>query len=218
MTNEAQMNPLLSELASFITILEAQPAEQLSKVQLQIFLLNLLQRLYDMLSDTQNNTMVTALITRQLLELLIVARYVGSSEARAVDFVTRFHKDAYDMDAASIHWQENLSARLNEPSGLTQRKAELEARKQAIANGNHPTSAFMASRVAKDVGLQDEYEAVHKMCSKLLHCTPLLVIQPRNDYFFNSEKFRHSLVVAGRDYANSAFIAMGTTVRELLAA
>lgn len=137
------------DLDRYIASLESLPEEKSSAVVLQILLLKLLKRFHTLLVGQQEDTMYAALITRQLLELLIVSEYVQSSEERALEFVGSFARDAVDIDEALIVWRLNLDANAD----VTDRQRSLAERREQITAKQYPRKYFSVARVAKYVEL-----------------------------------------------------------------
>jgi hypothetical protein len=202
MTEPESPKDPFNALGPFIAFLEDLPEEKKSKIVLHILLLQHLHFLHSQLKAAENDNTHMALVTRQLLELLITVEYVRRSEENALTFINSYHKDALDLDDSMIRLQIQLAKRSDKPIDFTEDKLRIDACRARIAAEKHPHKVFSVSRVAKDVGLDGDYDTLHKVCSKLLHCTPFLVIRSESKTITDNAAFGRMLKLGALHYAN----------------
>jgi hypothetical protein len=202
------------DLDKFINTLERLPAEKKNGIFVHILLLKHLHYLQAMQNTVLQDTVLSALVTRQLLELLITAEYVRSSEERALEFLNSYYKDALDVDESLLR----LGTALAKRGPITVNRDEIARRiqdkKDHIAGKHRPPKVFSISRAANMVDLSDDYAAVNKLCSKFLHCTPISILHSDdNEYLRDDDDLRQLFIIASDDYAHRISKCVTTSIK-----
>jgi hypothetical protein len=201
-------------LAALIVALEKTPERQLGDTQLYLFLLRFLQRGCELRERLHGeDLMVSALATRQLLETLIVSEYTCRSKDKGEHFVRSYHKDALDVEEAYAIWLATLAERVDEPLDLSEKYRQIAGRKEDIRRRKYPLEIFDIARAAKAVSLDRDYRALHKLCSKLLHCTPLVVLDHRH-FFQRNDDLARNLRNTAALYAYRAYKVLFETIQK----
>jgi hypothetical protein len=126
----------------------------------------------------QRSTAFLSWACRNLLELSILAKYVGLSEKHAKRLVGDRIIDGIDLFESFEAWYAYVDPQRQQPE-LGQILARLRAQK---AKAGLPETKFLrANELAKSVGMETEFRHMNKVCSKFIHPTAWSVLNALNE-------------------------------------
>ncbi|MGA2235632.1 MAG: DUF5677 domain-containing protein [Terriglobales bacterium] len=151
----------------------------------------------------EKDTALEAWACRNLLELDVCVRYVLKSESNARRFVGDVTIDGIDIFESLKKWMEYVSPasknlELNETLRLAYERRDAEG----LTGEKH----LNVRALAKEVGMEDDYEHTFKLCSKLVHPTAFSVLSMNDDGEY--AQFREILFHAGMRYGVDAFTSI----------
>jgi hypothetical protein len=148
----------------------------------------------------EKDTALEAWACRNLLELDIYVRYVLKSESNARRFAGDVTIDGIDIFESLKKWMEYVSP---ESKNLELNETLRLAYERRDAEGLKGKKYLNVRALAKEVGMEDDYEHTFKLCSKLVHPTAFSVLSMNDDGEY--AHFREILFHAGMRYGVDAF-------------
>jgi hypothetical protein len=129
-----------------------------------------LVREVDRLIEHSNDLSIVGLCVRNIFELFLIFIHIKSDENALRDWIGQSHKDITDIQDGLI----SLLQRSNiESPDLNNSKEDIL--KSAVAQGVEPKYNFNIKALANKYGYQEYYDAIYKLCSKLLHPSSLKI-------------------------------------------
>ncbi len=151
-----------------------------------------------------NNSHMTAWACRNLLELVIFAKYVLISEANARRFAQDRLIDGCDIITSlrtlELHIAPNSDVKL-----LDDALVRMQA--QMIAEGVTAKKYLSTGQLAETVGMKEDYACMNRVCSKLVHPTAwsVLAVNKGENAFSQS---RSILFTCGVQYGCDLYLAV----------
>ncbi len=154
-----------------------------------------------LLQSSKNQLSLISSAVRNIFELMIIIEYIASSDEAVKMWIGQLQKDALDIhDGLLALFQKHNFKSL----------ALHESREAIIANGGAhavtPTRPFNLRKVADKFGWLEDYDAIYKLCSKILHPSSIRANLP--GAFDKNDDYKSMLVHMGIHYL--ALIADGS--------
>jgi len=164
-------------------------------------LLNSVSKQYQNLKfGYEKDTALEAWACRNLLELDVYIRYVLKSESNARRFVGDVTIDGIDIFESMKKWMEYVSP---ESENLELKETLRLAYERRNAEGLNNEKYLNVRALAKEVGMEVDYDHTFKLCSKLVHPTAFSLLSMNDDGEY--AYFREILFHAGMRYGLDAF-------------
>lgn len=145
------------------------------------------------LQKEQTDIALVSVSVRNIFEIMLIIDHVASSDAAVRLWIGQLQQDALD-----IH--EGLMA-LCAKHGI--RSFELESSRDNVLNSGNaqgvtPARPFIIKDIATQIGLAEDYDAIFKLCSKIVHPTSIRVNLP--GAFDKDENYKNTLIHTGVHY------------------
>lgn len=161
--------------------------------QLNIALINLLEEVLRELErfiNGRTDLTLTSLQVRNIFELYLITKHVSTNQEGLNDWYGQMHKDTIDIQDGFMNLFSNHDQDISELQDI-----------QNFVNENLENSPFESKRefnikkLATDYNYLLEYQAIHKLCSKLIHPSSIKV----NSYngLVEDENYLNLLVMFG---------------------
>jgi hypothetical protein len=161
-----------------------------------------LVREVDRLIEHNNDLSIVGLCVRNIFELFLIFIHIKSDENALRDWIGQSHKDITDIQDGLI----SLLQRSNiESPDLNSSKEDFL--KSAAAQGVKPKHNFNIKALANKYGYQEDYDAIYKLCSKVVHPSSLKI--NAYDAMNIENRFQSALIHVGA-YFSALFIERKT--------
>lgn len=145
------------------------------------------------LQSGKNEIASISVAVRNIFELLLIINYLASSDEAIKCWIGQLQRDVLDIHKGLIS--------LFQKHGI--RSIELETSRNNVlnngsANGVNPSKPFVIRDIAKQFELAEDYDAVHKLCSKIVHPSSIRVNLP--GAFDKNDDYKNALIHMGVNY------------------
>lgn len=182
LTDEENLRITQNTISVFIESLQVKEFDEKTMVLLKLFeeILREIKRF----SEDWNDLTITSLKVRNIFELYLITKHVNSNPKGLQNWCGQGYKDISEINSGFIQL---MSARNEDSTGFQESQSFLD--NELAKSSLQAKGGFNIRQLAKDYGFDDDYVAIHKLCSKLIHPTSVKVnaygALTKNDDYLN---------------------------------